>query len=92
MSIEMAMKRRIDQVLTGVAEGDAITNMAFAIRDELRKYVDSDIYVEFILSKISCGLSSPLLSAISTMANLAMPWQRASKSPLSEFISVLKKL
>ena len=51
MSIEMAMKRRIDQVLTGVAEGDAITNMAFAIRDELRKYVDSDIYVEFILSK-----------------------------------------
>ena len=45
------MKRRIDQVLTGVANGDAITNMAFAIRNELRKYVDSDIYVEFILSK-----------------------------------------
>jgi glycosyltransferase involved in cell wall biosynthesis len=47
----MVMKRRIDQVLTGVANGDAITNMAFAIRNELRKFVDSDIYVEFILSK-----------------------------------------
>ena len=45
------MKRRIDQILTGVAAGDAITNMAFTIRDELRKHVESDIYVEFILSK-----------------------------------------
>jgi glycosyltransferase involved in cell wall biosynthesis len=45
------MKRRIDQVLTGVAKGDAITNMAFSIRDELREFVDSDIYVEFVLSK-----------------------------------------
>jgi len=45
------MKRRIDQILTGVALGDAITNMAFAIRDELREYVDSDIYAEFVLSK-----------------------------------------
>ena len=50
-SIGVVMKRRIDQVLTGVAKGDAITNMAFSIRDELREYVDSDIYVEFVLSK-----------------------------------------
>jgi len=50
-SIGVVMKRRIDQVLTGVAKGDAITNMAFSIRDELREFVDSDIYVEFVLSK-----------------------------------------
>jgi glycosyltransferase involved in cell wall biosynthesis len=49
--IGVVMKRRIDQVLTGVAKGDAITNMAFSIRDELREFVDSDIYVEFVLSK-----------------------------------------
>jgi glycosyltransferase involved in cell wall biosynthesis len=47
----MVMKRRIDQVLAGVASGDAITNMALAIRNELRNYVDSDIYVEFELPK-----------------------------------------
>ena len=45
------MKRRIDQVLAGVANGDAITNMAIAVRNELRKYVESDIYVEFEIPK-----------------------------------------
>ena len=54
------MKRRIDQVLNGVANGDAITNMAFAIRNELRKYVDSDIYVEVILSKELEGINQSL--------------------------------
>ena len=47
----MVMKRRIDQVLAGVANGDAITNMAIAVRNELRKYVESDIYVEFEIPK-----------------------------------------
>lgn len=34
----------IHQVLIGASEGDAITQMALAVRDELRKYSQSDIY------------------------------------------------
>lgn len=42
---------RIDQVLPGVARGDAITNMALELRSHLRKFCESDIYAEFILSE-----------------------------------------
>ena len=34
----------IHQVLLGAAEGDAITQMAFALRTELQKFADSEIY------------------------------------------------
>lgn len=34
----------IHQVLIGASEGDAITNMAFAMRNELRKNAESEIY------------------------------------------------
>lgn len=34
----------IHQVILGAAEGDAITQMAFSLRDELRQFADSEIY------------------------------------------------
>jgi L-malate glycosyltransferase len=42
---------RIDQVLPGVSSGDAVTSMALELREHLRKFCDSDIYAEFILSE-----------------------------------------
>ena len=34
----------IHQVLIGASEGDAITQMALAVRNELRRFCDSEIY------------------------------------------------
>jgi len=42
---------RIDQVLPGASEADAITSMALDIRARLREFCDSDIYSEFVLSE-----------------------------------------
>lgn len=46
---------RIDQIVVGIAEGDAITNMALNLREELRLVGDSDLYSEFILSDLFQG-------------------------------------
>lgn len=53
---------RIDQVLPGAAEGDAITSMALEIRAHLRQFADSDIHAEFVLSDSLVGDILPLHS------------------------------
>jgi hypothetical protein len=37
----------IHQVLLGAAEGDAITQMALALRSEIQKFADSEIYAHW---------------------------------------------
>lgn len=42
---------RIDQIIIGGATGDAITNMAIGLRQNLRVRASSDVFAEFILSE-----------------------------------------
>ena len=46
---------RIDQIVVAVDEGDAITNMALNLRTELRRYGESDLYAEAVLSRVFDG-------------------------------------
>lgn len=48
---------RINQILVGAAKGDAISNMAFAIRDALRKRSSSEVYAHFIAPEVAGEVS-----------------------------------
>jgi glycosyltransferase involved in cell wall biosynthesis len=50
----------IHQVILGVAEGDAITQMAFALRTELQKFADSEIYAIFQHGAVMKESTKPL--------------------------------
>ena len=66
------MRRRVDQVLAGFAEGDAISNEVVALRDMLLKSgFDSDIFVDFRhVSPVMKSRSLPLESYKGTKDNL----------------------
>lgn len=48
---------RVNQILVGAAKGDAISNMAFAIRSALRERGTSDIYSHFIAPEVASEVS-----------------------------------